>query len=192
MRIVCMLTSLGIGGAERLTLAIAVRMRERGHAVAVFTLRPHLEEEWPKDYPDLPKAFAKLRSSQPDAELWIAGQGTDGQLSALEALAAELHLLRGRDCLWCLPRPWRWKSRSSRPRPEAVRELVADAGVLMPTKDTERLAEAMRALRLMPVEARSARGRAARLRIGQSFWSDARAKDWESLYRVVRSPDSIR
>lgn len=51
MRIVCMLTSLGIGGAERLTLAIAVRMRECGHAVAVFTLRPRLEEEWPTTLP---------------------------------------------------------------------------------------------------------------------------------------------
>lgn len=29
-----------------------------------------------------------------------------------------------------------------------VRELVADAGILVPTKDTERLAEAMRALML--------------------------------------------
>jgi hypothetical protein len=71
-----------------------------------------------KDYPDLPRAFAKLCSSQPDAELWIAGQGTDGQLSALEAFAAALHLLCGRECLWCLPRPWRWKCRSSRPRPQ--------------------------------------------------------------------------
>lgn len=51
MRIVCMLTSLGIGGAERLTLAIAVRMRDCGHAVAVFTLRPRLEEEWPTTLP---------------------------------------------------------------------------------------------------------------------------------------------
>ena len=51
MCIVYMLTSLGIGGAERLTLAIAERMRERGHAVAVFTLRPRMGDEWPTTLP---------------------------------------------------------------------------------------------------------------------------------------------
>ncbi|HEY1768166.1 MAG TPA: glycosyltransferase [Terracidiphilus sp.] len=51
MQIVYLLTSLGIGGAERLTLALAERMRERGHAVAVFTLRPRLEHEWPTTLP---------------------------------------------------------------------------------------------------------------------------------------------
>jgi glycosyltransferase involved in cell wall biosynthesis len=51
MRIVFMLTSLGIGGAERQALAIAERLRERGHSVAVFTLRLRLAEEWPTSLP---------------------------------------------------------------------------------------------------------------------------------------------
>src|SRR5690348_5808672 len=51
MRIVYLLNSLGIGGAERLTLALTERMRERGHAVALFTLMPRLEEEWPTTLP---------------------------------------------------------------------------------------------------------------------------------------------
>jgi glycosyltransferase involved in cell wall biosynthesis len=51
MRIVFMLTSLGVGGAERQALALAERMRERGHGVAVFTLRPQLAEEWPTSLP---------------------------------------------------------------------------------------------------------------------------------------------
>ncbi|MGB6746189.1 MAG: glycosyltransferase [Terracidiphilus sp.] len=51
MRIVYLLTSLGIGGAERQALQIAERMRERGHSVAVFTLRPRLAEEWPTSLP---------------------------------------------------------------------------------------------------------------------------------------------
>lgn len=51
MRIVYLLTSLGIGGAERQALAIAECMRERGHAVAVFTLFPRLAEEWPTSLP---------------------------------------------------------------------------------------------------------------------------------------------
>jgi len=47
MRIVYLLTSLGVGGAEKQALAVAERMANRGHAVAVMTLLPHLKEEWP-------------------------------------------------------------------------------------------------------------------------------------------------
>jgi glycosyltransferase involved in cell wall biosynthesis len=47
MRIVYVLTSLGMGGAERQALAQAQRMSERGHAVAILVLRSRLDEEWP-------------------------------------------------------------------------------------------------------------------------------------------------
>ena len=47
MRIVYVLTSLGMGGAERQVLAIAARMAERGHTVALMVLRPQLKQEWP-------------------------------------------------------------------------------------------------------------------------------------------------
>jgi glycosyltransferase involved in cell wall biosynthesis len=47
MRIVYVLTSLGMGGAERQVLALAARMAERGHAVAIMVLRPQVSEEWP-------------------------------------------------------------------------------------------------------------------------------------------------
>jgi glycosyltransferase involved in cell wall biosynthesis len=47
MRIVYVLTSLGMGGAERQVLALASRMSERGHSVALLVLRPQLEQEWP-------------------------------------------------------------------------------------------------------------------------------------------------
>ena len=42
-----MLTSLGMGGAERQVLELAGRMAERGHKVALLVLRPRVEEEWP-------------------------------------------------------------------------------------------------------------------------------------------------
>jgi glycosyltransferase involved in cell wall biosynthesis len=45
MRIVYVLTSLGVGGTERLVLALATRMAERGHPVALLVLRPRLDEE---------------------------------------------------------------------------------------------------------------------------------------------------
>jgi len=363
MRIVYMLTSLGIGGAERLTLSIAERMRERGHAVAVLTLRPRLEEEWPttlpvfrlgmqknplsaaaallparrylrdlcpdvvhshgfhpnifarllgpvvpqtavlstihnvyeggslrmlayrltdplsrrttavsqaaadrfialhavparkcavisnaidvaeytpdrarraetraalaagsrftwlaagrlmpaKDYPNLLRAFARLRSSLPHTQLWIAGHGTDGQLSALKALADELHLdgaLRWLGLRRDLPAlldaadgfvlssawegmPLVLAEAMAMEKPVVatdtggVRELVADAGVLVPAKDAERLAQAMRALMLQPAEARSMQGRAARRRMQMCFNLDVRADGWEALYRAV-------
>ena len=51
MRILYVLTSLGIGGAERQVLAIADRMAARGHAVAVLVLRPPVAEQWPTQIP---------------------------------------------------------------------------------------------------------------------------------------------
>jgi len=49
MRIVYVLTSLGMGGAERQVLAVAARMAARGHSVALMVLRPRLAEEWPTE-----------------------------------------------------------------------------------------------------------------------------------------------
>jgi glycosyltransferase involved in cell wall biosynthesis len=47
MRIVYVLTSLGVGGAEKQALAVADRMAKRGHAVALLVLKPRVAEEWP-------------------------------------------------------------------------------------------------------------------------------------------------
>ncbi len=47
MRIVYVLTSLGMGGAEKQALALAERMEKRGHQVALLVLRPRVPEEWP-------------------------------------------------------------------------------------------------------------------------------------------------
>ncbi len=41
-----MLTSPGMGGAERLVLAPASRMAERGHTVTVLVLRSPFAEQW--------------------------------------------------------------------------------------------------------------------------------------------------
>ncbi len=46
MRIAFMLTSLGIGGAERQVVALAERMRARGHAVMILVLMPRVAEQW--------------------------------------------------------------------------------------------------------------------------------------------------
>jgi glycosyltransferase involved in cell wall biosynthesis len=51
MRIVYVLTSLGMGGAERQVVALAGRMAARGHAVALMVLRPRQAEQWPTALP---------------------------------------------------------------------------------------------------------------------------------------------
>ncbi len=45
MRIAYVLTSLGVGGAERQALALAAKMAERGHTVAILVLQPQADEE---------------------------------------------------------------------------------------------------------------------------------------------------
>src|ERR1017187_9236864 len=51
MRIIYVLTSLGMGGAERVVLALASRMTQSGHSVALLVLRPPVAEQWPTDLP---------------------------------------------------------------------------------------------------------------------------------------------
>ena len=51
MRIVYLLTSLGMGGAERLVLALGSRMAERGHTITILVLRPPVAEQWPTELP---------------------------------------------------------------------------------------------------------------------------------------------
>jgi len=47
MRIAYVLTSLGIGGAERQALALAERVAARSHAVALLVLLGRQPQEWP-------------------------------------------------------------------------------------------------------------------------------------------------
>ncbi len=51
MRIVYVINSLGMGGAERQALNLAERMALRGHAVALLTLLARKQEEWPTGLP---------------------------------------------------------------------------------------------------------------------------------------------
>lgn len=51
MRVLTILTSLGVGGAEKQALAVAERMAKRGHEVAVLVLRAKLPQEWPTGLP---------------------------------------------------------------------------------------------------------------------------------------------
>jgi glycosyltransferase involved in cell wall biosynthesis len=60
MRILYVLTSLGVGGAEKLALALAERMEKRGHEVTLLVLMPPASQEWPTT---LRKTYLGLRRS---------------------------------------------------------------------------------------------------------------------------------
>ncbi len=64
MRIVTVLNSLGMGGAEKLAMAVAERMARRGHDVALLALMPPLPEQWPTT---LPVTYLDMRKNPASA-----------------------------------------------------------------------------------------------------------------------------
>jgi glycosyltransferase involved in cell wall biosynthesis len=162
-----------------------------------------------KDYPNLLRAFARVRASQPRMQLWIAGQGTGAQLSALQALAAELAidnsirwlgLRRDLPALldaadgFVLSSAWEgmplvlaeamaMEKSVVATDVGGVRELAGETSIIVPAHDVEELAEAMLASMRQPEEERQARARAARRHIETHFSIDARAAEWEALYQ---------
>ncbi|MGA8744115.1 MAG: glycosyltransferase [Terracidiphilus sp.] len=66
-----------------------------------------------------------------------------------------------------------------------VRQLVADAGVIVPPKNPEALAEAMLRVMRMSEDERGTMGKAARERIRQHFDVNAKADEWQALYATL-------
>jgi len=66
-----------------------------------------------------------------------------------------------------------------------VRELLGTAGVIVSAKSLVTLADAMVELMRKTPEARHALGPSARQRIATRFSIDAKAIEWEALYRAV-------
>jgi glycosyltransferase involved in cell wall biosynthesis len=66
-----------------------------------------------------------------------------------------------------------------------VRELVGDAGRIVPAKDSTALAGAMLGIMQLCAEERRTLGRAARVRIQSQFSMDTRVDEWEALYRSM-------
>ena len=71
MRIATVVTSLGIGGAEKQALAIAERMAARGHEVVVVALMRQLAAEWPTHLPVV--RLMMRRSPASAAAGWLRG-----------------------------------------------------------------------------------------------------------------------
>ena len=161
-----------------------------------------------KDYPNLLRAFAEARLGRGDARLWIAGDAAVGQIAALQQVRNELEL--GDSVRWLGLRrdmpalldaadafvsgsawegmPLAVGEAMAMAKPVVatdvggVRELVGDAGLIVPAKDSAALADAMIATMKKSREALAAAGHAARQRIANHFSIDATADKWEALY----------
>jgi glycosyltransferase involved in cell wall biosynthesis len=164
-----------------------------------------------KDFPNLLRAFAQVRGDRFDAQLWVAGEASEPEFSTVQRLAAELDLEASVRWLglrrdlptlldacdgFVLGSAWEGMplvvgEAMAMEKPivatdvGGVREMVGDAGVVMPPRDSDALAHAMLNLMQRPLEGRQALGFAARKRIQSNFSMDAKADEWETLYRTI-------
>ena len=164
-----------------------------------------------KDFPNLLRAFVRVRAARPDAQLWVAGEASEPEFSTVQHLAAELGV--GASVRWLglrrdlpalldaadgfvLGSAWEGMplvvgEAMAMERPVVatnvggVRELVGDAGVTVPFKNPDALVEAMLNLMQRPPQDRQTLGLAARARIQSNFSMDAKADEWETLYGTI-------
>jgi glycosyltransferase involved in cell wall biosynthesis len=168
-----------------------------------------------KDIPNLLRAFAMVRAAHPESQLWIAGEWTgakvkrgDGFVTGFVAGSGSLDGVRILGLRRDLPAlldaadgfvlasawegmPLALGEAMAMEKPVAatdvggVRELVGDAGRIVPAKDSTALAGAMLGIMQLCAEERRTLGRAARVRIQSQFSMDTRVDEWEALYRSM-------
>ena len=164
-----------------------------------------------KDYPNLLRAFARVREAHPEARLWIAGEAAGQGAAAIEALTSDLGLdgsvfwlglrrdipalLDGADG-FVLGSAWEGMPLAlgeamAMEKPivatdvGGVPELAGEIGQIVPSGNPAALAKAMIGITEMPVKGRETMGRAARQRILASFSLDKRADEWDALYSAL-------
>jgi glycosyltransferase involved in cell wall biosynthesis len=162
-----------------------------------------------KDYPNLLGAFALVHAAEPTDFLWVAGEADSAGSAGIQALAADLGasvrwlgLRRDMPALldaadgFVMASAWEGMplvvgEAMALEKPVVatdvggVRELVGKAGVLVPAKNPEGLAEAMLEMMRRTGEERRRLGMVARARILAQFSMDAKADEWEALYRTI-------
>lgn len=165
-----------------------------------------------KDIPNLLRAFSMTRSTHPEAQLWIAGEwgsnkvkrgngfvsGFDAESGSMKGVRV-LGLRRDVPALldaadgFVLASAWEGMPLAlgealAMEKPVVatdvggVRELVGDAGMIVPAQDSNALAAAMLSIMQSSMEERRLLGRTARARMESRFSIDTRADDWEALY----------
>lgn len=173
-----------------------------------------------KDYPNLLRAFVAVRAGESTARLWIAGEATEPEAGAVKALADELGV--GNCVRWLglrrdmaglldaadgfvLSSAWEgmplavgeamaMEKAVAATDVGGVRELVGEAGVMVPARRPDKLAGAMLDLMRTTPEERGRLGRGARERIKSQFSMEGKTGEWEALYGklIEAEKDSLR
>jgi glycosyltransferase involved in cell wall biosynthesis len=164
-----------------------------------------------KDFPNLLRAFSRVRATHPETQLWVAGEASEPEFSTVRDLAAELALQDSVRWLglrrdlpalldaadgFVLGSAWEGMplvvgEAMAMEKPVVatdvggVRELVGDAGMVVPSRDAVALARAMLDQMQSSAEDRRALGLAARARSQGHFSMETKADEWEALYRTI-------
>jgi len=158
-----------------------------------------------KDYPNLLRAFALVREIHPDAQLWIVGEGEnsiiDTSASGVRWLGLRRDVVDLLDASDGFVMSSEWEG-----MPLAIgeamamektvvatdvggiRELVGEAGLIVPPRDSAALADAMLKVMTMDEWQRGVMRRDAREQIVRQYSMDARAMDWEEMYARLLPP----
>lgn len=174
-----------------------------------------------KDFDNLLAAFRRVRVEFPQSQLWIAGQLAETRFARVNGEVVGTEIYGGDRVRWLglrddmaetiapadafvLTSAWEGMplvvgEAMAMEKPVVatdvggVGELVGEAGVIVPAKDSAALAAAMlRVMRSSPAE-RADLGKAARERIRLHFDVDAKADEWEALYlRLLSAATSHR
>jgi glycosyltransferase involved in cell wall biosynthesis len=158
-----------------------------------------------KDYPNLLRAFAKVRSARPETCIWIAGEGDTSPFAAgsVEAqLTSGVHFLGLRRDIaslldaadgFVLSSAWEGMPLAVGEAMAmeklivatdvgGVRELLGECGIVVAPRDSEAIAAAMLQAMSFVSGRRKAMGKQARERIRLHFSMHAKASEWQQLY----------
>ena len=170
-----------------------------------------------KDYPNLLRAYARVRAEFPSTRLMVAGELLGSESASIQNYARKLGL---EDCIdWlglCRDMPAlldasdgfvlasAWEGMPlvvgeamAMEKPVVatdvggVGELVGDCGLVAPAKNSESLADAMLATMRTTPETSALIGGRARKRIQEQFSIDQRAEEWEVLYATLLGQNMI-
>ena len=166
-----------------------------------------------KDYPNLLRAFRSVRAACPQTELWIAGEASQDRRNQVEdstpsqqpqsgvrwlGLRRDIPALLDAADAFVLASAWEGMPLAvgeamAMGKPVVatnvggVRELVGDAGLLVPPRNPQALAHAMISLMRATTQARQTLSSLAQARIEQQFGMEAKADEWERLYRTLQA-----
>lgn len=166
-----------------------------------------------KDFPNLLAAFETVVQSDPNTQLWIAGARAAARTRSKEfsggathhggfdrvrflGLRRDMASLQDAADAFVLSSAWEGMplvvgEAMAMEKPVVatdvggVRELLGVTGMVVPARDSERLAEGMKAVMGQATEIRAKWGGAARKRVEEEFDFEKRADEWERFYREL-------